>query len=93
MRKRRGTLKPDELKKQKSSFDFQTLEIEDIINLNVDSGRILESDSNKFTFVQKKAGEIKNSFDITILPPLAIRNALPCGMQIVHGHRGNNANT
>ncbi len=88
VRKRRGTIKPDELKKQKSSQDYETIEIEEIINMNLDSGKILESDSDRFTYVQKKGGEIKNSFDITILPPVAIRNALPCPMQIIHGHRG-----
>ena len=36
-----------------------------------------------FSYIKKCNGEIKDSFDIVILPPLSLKNGLPCYLEIM----------
>lgn len=61
----------------------EPITIEDIIKLNLDQGMIVSHDSNLYTYLRKQKGEIAKTFDILMLPPVSIKNCLPCDLEIM----------
>lgn len=49
----------------------------------VDTGKILSHSEGMYSYMKKVVGDIKDSFDIVFLPPLTIKNALPCYLEIM----------
>ncbi len=61
----------------------EPITIEAIIILNLDQGVIVPHDNNLFTYLRKQKGEIAKTFDIVMLPPVSIKNCLPCDLEIM----------
>ena len=52
------------------------------MQLNPEQGFTLNHGNGRYTFIKKQAADLKKAFDITLLPPLVIKNALPTFIEI-----------
>jgi hypothetical protein len=59
------------------------INIEDLIKMPSESGRTILHNTNLYTFFRKQPGKMKNTFDFMLLPPLSIKNSLPCSFEIM----------
>jgi hypothetical protein len=57
--------------------------IEDLVKLNLDQGVIVQHDGILYTYLRKQKGEIGKTFDIVMLPPVSIKNCLPCELELM----------
>lgn len=43
----------------------------------------MSHDTNLFTVIRKLPGEIKDTFDLAFIPPVSIKNCLPCSIELM----------
>jgi hypothetical protein len=51
----------------------------------VDSGAMIDHNKGMHTYMKKQASQLKEAYDLTLLPPVLIKNALPCDLSIMGG--------
>jgi hypothetical protein len=61
--------------------------ITDLLKLNLNGGSglaLVTKESDGFcTCIKKMTGELKETIDFVLLPPLIIKNALPCQIEVI----------
>eukprot|EP00347_Sterkiella_histriomuscorum_P018285 403346093 len=58
-------------------------QIESLLKLDEGKGVILDHQNGFYSYLTKKSGDIQESFDIVILPPISIKNALPTVIEVM----------
>ena len=65
----------------------QIVAITDLLKLNLNGGSglaLVTKESDGFcTCIKKMTGELKETIDFVLLPPLIIKNALPCQIEVI----------
>ena len=61
--------------------------ITDLLGLQLNSGSgmalVAQEEGGLCTCIKKMSGELKETIDLVLLPPLIIKNALPCHIEVV----------
>jgi len=65
----------------------QILAITDLLKLNLNGGSglalVTKESDGLCTCIKKMTGELKETIDFVLLPPLIIKNALPCHIEVI----------
>jgi len=57
--------------------------IDELINLSLDKGFMISHNQGKSTYIKKHEGDFKESYDLSLLPPIVVKNALPCEIYVL----------